>query len=162
MEARETRVTLRLPIPPTWDGPVEGVAAAARRARRAYVSILDAMHRGRDEPGRAAAQAGKLERFVADLRRDSARAPLLHLVRIWRTVERAPGAAPLLRSPPPTPATAALVHVPAPTGWLGQESTALEAWLEARYAWPLEWLRTRGYLAPRRDLRLEWRLLGPA
>jgi hypothetical protein len=161
-EAISALVTFRLPLPPTWEGPIERVDAAARRARRAYLAVLDAMQRGRGAPGQAAAHMGKLARFVADLRSQTARTPLLHLVEIWRSVERAAGGAPLLGPPPATPLTSAVVCVPAPPLRRSGEPAALDARLEARYAWPLLWLRTRGYLASPGELTLTWRILGLA
>jgi len=136
-------VTLRLPLPPIWEGRVEGVSAAVRRARRAYAAVLDAMQRGLGTPEQAAAYVAKLERFAADLRSETARTPLLHLARIWRTVEQAAGGAPLLPPPPAAPLTSVVVHVPAPPSRWSGNPAPLAARLEARYAWPLEWLRTR-------------------
>lgn len=139
--------TFRLPPPPSWDDRPLGAWAAERRAKKAYFAVLDAMRTGVISP----LQMQKLGRLIDEVRSRSARLALTQLERVWQAVSRYGAESPLL--PPPTrmvELTATVVRV----------STAAHVNLQSRFAWSLEWLRTRGYLAAGADELMDWRLEG--
>jgi hypothetical protein len=134
----------RLPLPPAWDDRPPGAWAGERRARKAYWAALDALATGRADRD----AVGKATRLTADVRSSTLRDALQRLLLVFRLVARTE------RPIVPTPATPwdrLLLSVPA-----GPAGTTPEA-LERRYAWTLDWLRTRQFVTPR-GLRVEWRV----
>jgi hypothetical protein len=139
-----TPVRFRLPLPPAWDDRPPGAWAAERRARKAYWAALDALATGRADRD----AVGKAARLADDVRSGVMQATLQQLLRVFRLVTRAER--PLLPAPE-SPWDRVLLGVPA--GPAGAHPEALAR----RYAWTLEWLRTRR-LVTARGLRVEWRV----
>lgn len=136
--------SFRLPCPPAWDDRQPSVWAAERRARKAYIAVLEAMATG-TVPGE---QSRKVQRLATEVRSASARLGLEHLLRVLGFVRR--HGQPVL-PPPPAPLSTVIATVPLPPQGAGEEG------LRRRYAWALEWLQTRRYLASR-NLSIEWRV----
>ncbi|WP_284348631.1 hypothetical protein [Roseisolibacter agri] len=134
---------LRLPSPPSWDDRPPSARAAERRARKAYFAALDALYQGQvsDEA------VDKLQRLVADVRSTSARSALEHLLRVFGFVRREESGPVLV--PPAAPCARITIGVPA------EEWDADRARLAERYAWPLEWLRMRRFVAGK-ALVIDW------
>lgn len=135
---------LRLPLPPAWDDRAPGAWAAERRAKKAYWAALDALAAGairRDAPG----QTGRL---AAEVRSQTLAAGLRHLLDVFALVERT-GSVYLPR--PSVPWDRVVLTVPP-----SPQGVAVAA-LERRYAWALEWLRTRHYVTVKAP-RIEWRV----
>ena len=139
-----TPVAFRLPCPPAWDDRRPNVWAAERRARKAYVAALEALATGTVP----AEQAVKIQRLAGEVRSVSARLGLEHLLRVLGFVRRHGSA---VLPPPEAPLTTVIATVPLPPQGAGEEG------LRRRYAWALEWLQTRRYLATR-NLSIEWRV----
>ena len=139
-----TSIAFRLPCPPVWDDRQPSVWPAERRAREAYVATLEALATGTVPPE----QAVKIQRLASEVRSVSARLTLEHLLRVLGFV-RNHGRAVL--PPPEAPLTSVVATVPLPPQGAGEEG------LRRRYAWALEWLQTRRYLATR-NLSIEWRV----
>ena len=147
----EPVVVFRLPGPPAWPGRPLGGWAAERRARKAYFAVLDAMRTGLVQEE----QASALARLVRDVRSDAAREALAHLQRVLHAVTRTP-AAPLLDAPP-APLTAVELAPVGPPGGAAERGRPMDD----RYAWALDWLRTRGLIATS-GLTVRWRKASPA
>ena len=96
-------------------------------------------------------QSRKVQRLAAEVRSVSARAALEHLLRVLGFVRR--HGRPVL-PPPPAPLDTIIATVPLPPQGAGEEG------LRRRYAWALEWLQSRRYLASR-GLTIEWRVEVP-
>lgn len=143
-ETSPTSIAFRLPCPPAWDDRQPSVRAAERRARKAYVTALEALATGTVP----AEQALKIQRLASEVRSTSARVALEHLLRVLGFV-RKHGAAVL--PAPDAPLTAVIATVPLPPNGAGEDG------LRRRYAWALEWLQARRYLATR-NLSIEWRV----
>ena len=137
------KLFLRLPSPPSWSDRPPSARAAERRARKAYFAALDALHQGQvnDEA------VDKLQRLVEDVRSTSARRALEHLLRVFGFVRR-DGVKPVLVAPS-APCARVTVGVPA------EEWDADRTRLAERYAWPLEWLRMRRFVAGK-SLIIDW------
>ena len=137
------KLFLRLPTPPSWDDRPPTARAAERRARKAYFAALDALNQGQvnDEA------VHKLRRLVEDVRSTTARRALEHLLRVFGFVRRG-GERPVLVAPP-EPCARVTIGVPA------DEWDADRARLAERYAWPLEWLRMRRFVAGK-SLIIDW------
>ena len=118
--------------------------AAERRARKAYVAALEALATGTVP----AEQARKIQRLATEVRSASARVALEHLLRVLGFVRK--HGRPVL-PPPDEPLSTVIATVPLPPQGAGEEG------LRRRYAWALEWLQTRRYLATR-GLAIEWRV----
>ncbi len=144
-----TRAHFRLPCPPVWDDRPPAAWAAERRARRAYFAALDGLRTGRrsDEDER------KLVRLLGEVRSIVVRGQLHHLRHVLRYAAEAAGRPTLL--PPARAYTAITLTVPLPRNGSRPEQ------LEVRFQWTLDWLRARGYLAPR-DVRIDWRVQAQA
>ena len=91
----------------------------------------------------------KLQRFVAEVRHSSVKIHLEHLRRVFDFARLRDGA-PVLRKPE-QPFSRVELTVPV------TDISSRPAQLEQRFAWTIEWLRTRGYTAGR-ALRIDWRL----
>jgi hypothetical protein len=141
-------VTFRIPCPPAWDDRQPSVWAAERRARKAYLAALEALVTG----SVAGEQADKLQRLAREIRSSSARASLEHLGRVMSFVRR--HGRPVLASPA-EPLTTVIATVPLPPQGAGEEG------LRRRYAWAIEWLQSRRFLA-RRGLEIRWQVEVPA
>jgi hypothetical protein len=126
----------RLPLPPRVQDVGPGVWAAERRVRNAYFAALDALRTGRVVEERRT----KLGRLRNEVRSREARASLDRLDRVFDAVTRQRSAAPGPVLPQPQQATELTAIVP-----IEQFGPADE--LTRKFAWALEWLRTRGYLA---------------
>jgi hypothetical protein len=150
-DAQPVPVRFRLPCPPAWDDARTGAWAAERRARRAYLAALDALHTGRLGPD----QVPRLVALLRDLRSTTARPPLEHLVRVLGRVRRCRPGERLVRRPP-QPLTRITVTVPVPPA---ADAPWDDAALVQRYRWTLGWLRDRGFVVAR-DLVIEWHLAG--
>ncbi len=136
-------LSLRLPSPPSWLDRPPSARAAERRARKAYFAALDALYQGHvsDEA------VDKLQRLVADVRSTSARGALEHLLRVFRFARRE-DTGPVLVAPA---APCARITIGVPAGEWDADRTRLAD----RYAWPLEWLRMRRFVAGK-ALIVDW------
>lgn len=137
--------SFRLPCPPSWDGKPAKGWAAERRARRAYFAALDALRTGQVTD----VERTKLQRFVDEVRHGSVKTHLEHLRRVFDFAHLSDGA-PVLRKPE-QPFNRIELTVPV------TDISSRPVQLEQRFAWTIEWLRTRGYTAGR-ALRIDWRL----
>jgi len=137
------RLLVRLPCPPAWDDRRPAVRAAERRARKAYFAALDALYQG--QVNEEAVE--KLQRLVADVRSTTARHALEHLLRVFGFVRR--GAKRPVLVAPSAPCARITVGVPA-DAWDGDRNRLAE-----RYAWPLEWLQMRRFVAGK-TLVIDW------
>jgi hypothetical protein len=137
------KLLMRLPCPPVWDDRPPSARAAERRARKAYFAALDALYQGEVRED----AVGKLRQLVGDVRSSTARRALEHLLHVFGFVRHgAPG--PVLVAPP-APWERVTIGVPADV-W-----TSDRVKLEERYAWPLEWLRMRRFVAGK-SLVIDW------
>ncbi|MGZ8456858.1 MAG: hypothetical protein ACXWZ4_09695 [Gemmatirosa sp.] len=137
------KLPMRLPCPPFWDDRPPSARAAERRARKAYFAALDALYQGEV----CEDAVGKLQQLVGDIRSSTARGALEHLLRVFGFVRRSePG--PVLVAPP-APWERVTIGVPA-SDWTPERSKLAE-----RYAWPLEWLRMRRFVAGK-TLVIDW------
>jgi hypothetical protein len=141
--AQSSPLVMRLPIPPAWDDRPPSVRAAERRARKAYFAALDALNLGEVRED----AVGKLQQLVGDMRSRTAKQALEHLLRVFGFVRR--GAAGPVLVAPAEPWERVTIGVPADV-W-----TADRAKLVDRYAWPLEWLRMRRFVAGK-ALVIDW------
>jgi hypothetical protein len=132
---------MRLPCPPAWDDRPPSARAAERRARKAYFAALDALYQGEVRED----AVGKLQQLVGDVRSRTARTALEHLLRVFGFVRRD---GPVLVAPA-APWERVTIGVPADV-W-----TTDRAKLVDRYAWPLEWLRMRRFVAGK-SLMIDW------
>ncbi|HKG92112.1 MAG TPA: hypothetical protein VKA84_09485 [Gemmatimonadaceae bacterium] len=140
----EPPTVFRLPVPPKLDEVRAAAWAIERRAKRAYFAALDAMRTGQVDPE----QAAKLDRLLAEATTPAAQAVLGHLKRVMDAAVREGQTEPLL--PPPPVAFDSIVATST------DASVAAEADPTGRLAWPLEWLRTRGYVAGGKSLEYRW------
>jgi hypothetical protein len=115
-----------------------------RRARKAYFAALDALRTGLIAEDRHI----KLLRLTEEVRSGSAKTALEHLERVLAAVARREESAPLL--PAPTRLLELTASVPR-NALVGHES------FEVRFAWTIEWLRTRGYLTGM-EQAVRWRV----
>lgn len=123
--------SFRLPCPPTI-GKRHGLAQAVeRRAKKAYFAALDALVSGQVDPERDA----KLRRLITEVRTDALGVGLVQLVRAMNAAGQA-GGLPLIPAPP-----APLDEIVATATCAHARETLL-----THLAWPLEWLRTRGWV----------------
>jgi hypothetical protein len=136
----------RLPCPPAWDDRLPGAWAAERRARRAYFATLDALRTGAVDP----VETAKIERLLADLRSNTARAAVRHFQRVLDFVERL-GSREVLPVPAEPMKAVVIGAPPVPA------TSTRPADLATRYRWALEWLSTRRFVASK-GLRVEWRV----
>jgi hypothetical protein len=134
---------VRLPCPPAWDDRPPSVRAAERRARKAYFAALDALYQGQVNED----AVEKLQRLVSDVRSTTARRALEHLLRVFGFVRR--GAERPVLVAPSAPCARITVGVPG-DAWDPDRSRLAE-----RYAWPLEWLRMRRFVAGK-ALVIDW------
>ena len=134
----------RLPVPPNLDAVRAAAWAIERRAKRAYFAALDAMRTGHVD----AEQAAKLDRLVAEASTPAAQTVLGHLKSVMDAAVREGKEEPLL---PPPEAPFDSIVASSPDAWV-----AAEADPTTRLAWPLEWLRTRGYVVGGKQLEYRW------
>ena len=140
----DAATVFRLPVPPKLEEVRAAAWAIERRAKRAYFAALDAMRNGQVDPE----QAAKLDRLLAEATSAAAQAVLGHLKRVMEAAVRDGREAPLL--PPPAVPFDSIV------------ATSSDAWVSGeadptlRLEWPLEWLRTRGYVAGGKKLVYRW------
>lgn len=142
----------RLPLPPRWDDGHPNAWAAERRARKAYHAALDALVSGQVNE----TAVRKLAGLLGQDRSRSARAGMQQLMRVFGHVRWVARGAPVIARPP---APLVRVTVVAPPPGVGDRGETTPERLRARYAWALEWLRTRGIVASR-GVALEWKV-GP-
>jgi len=137
-------IVFRLPVPPNLDAVRAAAWAIERRAKRAYFAALDAMRTGHVD----AEQAAKLDRLVAEASSPAAQTVLGHLKRVMDAAVREGKEEPLL---PPPPAPFDSIVATSPDAWVASEADPT-----TRLAWPLEWLRTRGYIVGGKGLEYRW------
>lgn len=138
-------VYFRLPSPPLLER-ARHAWALERRAKKIYFAVLDAMRTGRID----AEHAAKLGRLLADVSTRSARSWLHQLERALAAALREGEHAPILPSlRAPLQELVGMVVVDHAERAAINES----AWKEL--AWPLEWMRTRGYIVTK-DLHFSW------
>jgi hypothetical protein len=133
----------RLPCPPNWTPVRFAGRAPERRAKKAYFAALDAMRTGHADPE----QAAKLGRMLTEASTRSARAVLGHLMRVMEAADRVTARGPVF-PPPPAPLESAVATTT--LAWAPEQGDPVE-----RLAWPLEWLRTRGYIISK-GFNLRW------
>jgi hypothetical protein len=135
----------RLPCPPDYIVVRQAGRALKRRAKKAYFAALDAMRTGRVDSEAAA----KLRRLLAEATTRPARALLGQLVNVMEAAMRT--GEPIL-PPPPVPLGSLVATATDPYVNVKAKDDPLE-----QLAWPLEWLRTRGYIVTK-GLQLRWEM----
>ncbi|HXY32274.1 MAG TPA: hypothetical protein VEI06_16320 [Gemmatimonadaceae bacterium] len=138
----------RLPLPPSRIQHRGHIRAFERRAKKAYFAALDGLRTGAPSSQHLA----KLSRLAAEARHKSATDILNHLVSVLNAAAIVAGGTPVL-PPPPTPLESIVVHCRMAHAQADSELSEL-------LAWPLEWLKTRGYVASR-QLEVLWRVPQP-
>lgn len=95
-------------------------------------------------------ETAKIERLLADLRSNTARAAVRHFQRVLDFVERLGSRA--VVPAPAEPMKAVVIGAPPAPATSTRPSD-----LATRYRWALEWLSTRRFVASK-GLRVEWRV----
>jgi len=140
----ELPVYFRLPSPPLLER-ARHAWALERRAKKIYFAVLDAMSTGHLDPEHMV----KLARLLADVSTRSATLWLRQLQRAAEAAARAGSRAPLL--PQPSAPLTELIAVPV----LDDPRQMMDESVWKELAWPLEWLRTRGYVVSK-GLQFQW------
>lgn len=142
-------MAIRLPSPPRWDDRRPSAWAAERRARKAYFAALDALATGLV----VAEDVAKLDRLILDVRSATARTALGQLRRVFEYAQRTTGDDdPAILPAAAGPCDRIVVALP-----VGERDERPEV-LAERYAWTLEWLRTRRFVVGGKGLAIEWRV----
>ena len=144
-EKQAAPYVFRLPCPPDYIAVRQAGRALKRRAKKAYFAALDAMRTGRVDSEAAA----KLRRLLAEATTRPARMLLGQLVNIMEAAMRT--GEPIL-PPPPVPLDSLVATATDPYVNVKAKEDPLE-----ELAWPLEWLRTRGYIVSK-GLQLRWEM----
>jgi len=131
----------RLPYPPMPAAGLRAAHALERRAKKSYFAALDALRTGAVDAGRR----GQLVRLALEARARDAHDVLAHLVCVMDAVARLAQPHPLLPRPNSPLRHLQVTLQPGPLGPPARGRAATAACLE----WPLEWLRTRGYIPAR-------------
>jgi hypothetical protein len=131
----------RLPYPPMPAAGLRAAHAVERRAKKGYFAALDSLRTGAVDAGRRA----QLVRLALEAHARDAHDVLAHLVCVMDAVARLAKPHPLLPRPNSPLRRLEVTLQPGPLGLPTRGRTATAACLE----WPLEWLRTRGYIPAR-------------
>ena len=138
-------VYFRLPSPPLLER-ARHAWALERRAKKIYFAVLDAMRTGRID----AEHAAKLGRLLADVSTRSARSWLHQLERALAAALREGEKAPILPS-----LSAPLQELVGMVVVSHAERVELSEGSWKELSWPLEWMRTRGYIVTK-GLQFSW------
>jgi hypothetical protein len=128
-----TPIGFRLPLPPRVT-PRGGVRAFERRAKNAYFAALDALRTGVPRPE----HVSKLGRLILEVRHSGPAEVLDHLLRVCNAAATVAGGTPLVPQPESPLQSIQVTYRSA--------RTIAENEVADLLAWPLEWLRTRGYV----------------